>query len=216
MRSIPVWFVLVWNFHCSDSSILTSISSSALFEAQNSVLRKRKKPSSQNRRTAGKGRRKVSALFENRKSRNFYGCYATKIPADSHMIIFWKRNNKSSALFEILSETKKGTANIFAVSGWACSKSVSKGVCIYGIAKNRVNILSQRIKQLSSKFSMFTCKKRFRCNLFQVASKVLNKHGAASQIWTGDLILTKDALYRLSYSSIFTSLPYHPDSFTII
>ena len=26
--------------------------------------------------------------------------------------------------------------------------------------------------------------------------------GAASQIWTGDLILTKDALYRLSYSSI--------------
>ena len=31
----------------------------------------------------------------------------------------------------------------------------SKGVCIYGIAKNRVNILSQRIKQLSSKFSMF-------------------------------------------------------------
>ena len=28
--------------------------------------------------------------------------------------------------------------------------------------------------------------------------------GAASQIWTGDLILTKDALYRLSYSSICT------------
>ena len=28
-------------------------------------------------------------------------------------------------------------------------------------------------------------------------------HGAASQIRTGDLILTKDALYRLSYSSIF-------------
>ena len=27
--------------------------------------------------------------------------------------------------------------------------------------------------------------------------------GAASQIRTGDLILTKDALYRLSYSSIF-------------
>ena len=28
--------------------------------------------------------------------------------------------------------------------------------------------------------------------------------GAASQIRTGDLILTKDALYRLSYSSICT------------
>ena len=40
--------------------------------------------------------------------------------------------------------------------------------------------------------------------------------GAAGRIRTADLILTKDALYRLSYSSIFTSLPYHPDSFTII
>ena len=44
------------------------------------------------------------------------------------------------------------------------------------LLKNRVNILSKRIKQLSSKFSMFTCKKHFRYNLFQVASKVLNKH----------------------------------------
>ena len=114
------------------------------------------------------------------------------------MIIFWKRNNKSSALFEILSETKKGTANIFAVSGWACSKSVSKGVCIYGIAKNRVNILSQRIKQLSSKFSMFTCKKRFRCNLFQVASKVLNKHGGTGQIWTGEWRFCRPLPYHLA------------------
>ena len=40
--------------------------------------------------------------------------------------------------------------------------------------------------------------------------------GAARQIRTADLILTKDALYRLSYSSIFISLPYHPDSFPII
>ena len=34
---------------------------------------------------------------------------------------------------------------------------------------------------------------------------VLVIFGAASQIRTGDLILTKDALYRLSYSSIFDS-----------
>ena len=35
--------------------------------------------------------------------------------------------------------------------------------------------------------------------------------GAASQIWTGDLILTKDALYRLSYSSVSqtTLILYH-------
>ena len=33
-----------------------------------------------------------------------------------------------------------------------------------------------------------------RCNVLQV-------HGADSQIRTGDLILTKDALYRLSYIS---------------
>ena len=62
------------------------------------------------------------------------------------------------------------------------SKSVSNGVCIYGIAKNRVNILPQRIKQLSSKFSMFTCKKHFRCNFLKVASKVLDKYGGTAQI----------------------------------
>ena len=47
---------------------LTSISPSALFQAPDIVLRKRKKPSSQNRRTAGKGCRKVSALFEKEKA----------------------------------------------------------------------------------------------------------------------------------------------------
>ena len=36
------------------------------------------------------------------------------------------------------------------------------------------------------------------------------KNGAASQIRTGDLILTKDALYRLSYSSIFISASASP------
>ena len=163
-----------------------------------SVLRKRKKPSSQNRRTAGKVRRKVSALFENRKSRNFYGCYAAKIPADSHMIIFWKRNNKSSALFEILSEIKKGAANISVVSGWTCSKSVSKGVCIYGIAKNRVNILPQRIKQLSSKYSIITRKKHFRCNFLQAASKVLGKYGSPCWTRTNDTRINSPSLYRLS------------------
>ena len=39
----------------------------------------------------------------------------------------------------------------------------------------------------------------------------LEKTGAATQIRTGDLILTKDALYRLSYSSMSV-----PDSFCII
>ena len=40
-------------------------------------------------------------------------------------------------------------------------------------------------------------------------------HGAASQIRTGDLILTKDALYLLSYSSIFICCCLS-DSFAII
>ncbi len=41
-------------------------------------------------------------------------------------------------------------------------------------------------------------------------------HGAASQIRTGDLILTKDALYRLSYSSISqAALIYYHNSFAL-
>ena len=36
-------------------------------------------------------------------------------------------------------------------------------------------------------------------------AKGCKHHGAANQSWTGDLILTKDALYQLSYCSFFTS-----------
>ena len=66
------------------------------------------------------------------------------------------------------------------------------------LLKNRVNILSKRIKQLSSKFSMFTCKKHFRYNLFQVASKVLNKHGGTGQIWTGEWRFCRPLPYHLA------------------
>ena len=39
-NGIPVWFCLAWNLLCSDSSILTSISPSTLFQARDIVLRK--------------------------------------------------------------------------------------------------------------------------------------------------------------------------------
>ena len=38
-----------------------------------------------------------------------------------------------------------------------------------------------------------------------VLGKFFQKKRATDQIWTGDLILTKDALYQLSYCSFFTS-----------
>ena len=41
-NGIPVWFCLAYNFLCSDSSILTSISSGALFQTRDIVLRKQK------------------------------------------------------------------------------------------------------------------------------------------------------------------------------
>ena len=115
---------------------------------------------------------------------------------------FLKTLYKISALFQISSENKKGAAQSLTAYGWYSSKDASQHVCIYETVKNRVHILPLISKLISVDFSWNYPKKRFRCNLFQVASKVLNKHGAASQIWTGDLILTKDALYRLSYSSI--------------
>ena len=118
---------------------------------------------------------------------------------------FLKTLYKISALFQISSEIRKGAAQSLTAYDWHSSKDASQHVCIYGTIKNRVHILPLIFKLISVDFSWNYPKKRFRCNLFQVASKVLNKHGAASQIWTGDLILTKDALYRLSYSSIFDS-----------
>ena len=45
-NGIPVWFCLAWNLLGLDSSLLTSISSGALFQARNNYVRKRKKPSS--------------------------------------------------------------------------------------------------------------------------------------------------------------------------
>ena len=136
------------------------------------------------------------------------------------MINFWKLYKKAAPFFQISSEIRKGAAQSLTAYDWHSSKDASqhvciygtikKHVCIYGTIKNRVHILPLIFKLISVYFSWICHKKRFRCNLFQVASKVLNKHGAASQIWTGDLILTKDALYRLSYSSIFISASASP------
>ena len=40
------------------------------------------------------------------------------------------------------------------------------------------------------------------CSSMKTPDQMIRRfHGAANQIRTGDLILTKDALYRLSYSS---------------
>ena len=69
-NGIPVWFCLAYNFLCSDSSILTSISLSALFQARDIMLRKQKCRPPCYRRTAEKRMLRVSALFENKKSRD--------------------------------------------------------------------------------------------------------------------------------------------------
>ena len=106
------------------------------------------------------------------------------------MINFWKLYKKAAPFFQISSEIRKGAAQSLTAYGWYSSKDASQHVCIYETEKNRVHILPSISKLISVDFSWNYPKNRFRCNLFQVASKVLNKHGAASQIWTGDLILT--------------------------
>ena len=131
------------------------------------------------------------------------------------MINFWKLYKKAAPFFQISSEIRKGAAQSLTAYGWYSSKDASQHVCIYETEKNRVHILPLISKLISVDFSWNYPKKRFRCNLFQVASKVLNKHGAASQIRTGDLILTKDALYRLSYSSIFDAVRHSHSSIII-
>ena len=48
----------------------------------------------------------------------------------------------------------------------------------------------------------------------QVTRRSLDFFGAATQIRTGDLILTKDVLYQLSHSSIATGIPVTIDIIT--
>ena len=81
-NGIPVWFCLAWNLLVQDSSLLTSISSGALFQARNNCVRKRKKPSSQNRRTAWNRGQTASALFQNKKA----GILEASAPQKSRLI----------------------------------------------------------------------------------------------------------------------------------
>ena len=97
---------------------------------------------------------------------------------------FLKTLYKISALFQISSENKKGAAQSLSACGWYSSKDASQRVCIYGTTKNRVHILPLIFEQISVDFSRNYPKKRFICNLFQVAYKVLNKHGRAVHFWS--------------------------------
>ena len=81
-NGIPVWFCLAWNLLGLDFSRFTSISSGALFQARNNCVRKRKKPSSQNRRTAWNRGQTASALFQNKKA----GILEASAPQKSRLI----------------------------------------------------------------------------------------------------------------------------------
>ena len=79
-NGIPVWFCLAWNLLGLDSSLLTSISSGALFQARDIVHRKRIKPSSPKQENGLESGLTASALFENKKSRDSRGFCASKNP----------------------------------------------------------------------------------------------------------------------------------------
>ena len=111
---------------------------------------------------------------------------------------FLKTIYKISALFQLSSEIKKGAAQSLTAYGWYSSKDTSQHVCIYETVKNRVHILPLISKLISVDFSWNYPKKRFRCNLFQVASKVLNKHGGTGQIWTGEWRFCRPLPYHLA------------------
>ena len=114
------------------------------------------------------------------------------------MINFWKLYKKAAHFFQISSEIRKGAAQSLTAYGWYSSKDASQHVCIYEAVKNRVHILPLISKLISVDFSWNYPKKRFRCNLFQVASKVLNKHGGTGQIWTGEWRFCRPLPYHLA------------------
>ena len=132
------------------------------------------------------------------KKPGFLWLHATKIPAGLKMITFWKLYKKTAPFNQISSEIRKRAAQSLSACGWYSSKDASRRVCIYGTAKNRVHILPLISEQISVDFSWNYPKKHFRCNLFQVASKVLNKHGSPCWTWTNDTRINSPSLYRLS------------------
>ena len=119
------------------------------------------------------------------------------------MINFWKLYKKAAPFFQISSEIRKGAAQSLTAYDWHSSKNASQHVCIYGTIKNRVHILPLIFKLISVYFSWICHKKHFRCNLFQVASKVLNKHGGTAQIWTGEWRFCRPLPYHLATVPFF-------------
>ena len=73
----------------------------------------------------------------------------------------------------------------------------------------RVNNLPKIIKQLSGKFSMFTCKKHFRCNSLQVTPKVLNKYGSPCWTRTNDLRINRASFYINSRFIAFKNMQFY-------
>ena len=173
-NGIPVWFSLAWNSF--GPSLFTSIFSGALFSDAGNLLRKRKKPPFPLKEERLIIRSWKPAPFLKMKKAGILMASRHKNPDRFKNDNFLKTLYKISALFQISSENKKGAAQSLTAYDWHSSKDASQRVCIYGTAKNRVHILPLISEQISVDYSWNYPKKHFRCNLFQVASKVLNKH----------------------------------------
>ena len=131
------------------------------------------------------------------KKPGFLWLHATKIPTGFQMINF-RKLYKNQRPFSNFLRNQKGRCSIFG--------------CIWLIQFKRCIVTCLHLWNYKKSCSHFTfdfqtnlswfllnlLKKYFRCNLFQVASKVLNKHGSPCWTRTNDTRINSPSLYRLS------------------
>ena len=127
------------------------------------------------------------------------------------MITFWKLYTKSAPFFKFPPKTKRALLNLWLHMADTVQKmhhSVFASMELQKIAFTFYLWFPNKSQLISPEIIL---KKRFRCNLFQVASKVLNKHGGTGQIWTGEWRFCRPLPYHLATSPykwklIFTNL----------
>ena len=143
-----------------------------------------------------------SAPFLKKKKPGFlWRCCATKIPADSHMIIFWKLSKKAVPFLKFCPKSKRALPIFYSNRGYGLLRFgdiKSQRNDIYEIHKNCVNISPKKSEQFLNENIQIKWNVHYKLNFLQLISIVYTTNGSPCWTRTNDLRINSPSLYRLS------------------
>ena len=142
------------------------------------------------------------APFLKKKKPGFlWRCCATKIPADSHMIIFWKLSKKAVPFLKFCPKPKRALLIFHSNRGYrllSLGDIYSQRNDIYEIRKNCVNISPKKSEQFLNDNIQIKWNVHYKLNFLQLISIVYTTNGSPCWTRTNDLRINSPSLYRLS------------------